>query len=362
MKRVVTVAAAIVASTLAAACGSANAAGDGPSANASTTHSPDAPTSCAQVDLGKPPAQPVALRFAHGTAAEEQIYLMQASAKTTPYAGKWYTPTYSTITNSSDRLTALRAGQIDGASLSTQPIIHAVGKDVKISIVADEANEDKSDGFTSKFAALKSSGITSIADLKGKTIGIPDYGTAIDFWARSAVAKAGLDPQRDVKYALVPLASEFDALKNGTIDVASLVEPFYTMAKSESSDLVDVFDSITGSGISPQPLQNAVFSDKFIKANVGAVCAWLSDFNTSTKYYLDHTKEAKQELIDAKIVKVPAAVYLKASDWARPANGELNLSSLNALIAAMKKLGIIDKTLKVTAEDMVYPGVSQTTG
>lgn len=316
---------------------------------------------CAAVDLSSPPKSPVKLRFGHGTAAEEQVYLMQASKKTTPNAGKWYTAEYSTVKSSSDRLTALQAGQLEGASLSIQPIIVAVAKKVPISVVAAEANEDASEGFTSKFVALKSSGITSIDDLKGKTIGIPDYGTASDFWARSTAVKAGLNPQRDVNYALVPLASQLDALKNGTIDVANFVEPFYTMAEdAEPGKLVTVFDSITGSGITPQALQNAVFSNDFIKKNTGAVCAWLADFNETTKYYLANTDEAKKALLAAKVVVVPADVYLKASDWARPADGALDLAALDSLIKSMKKLGVLDKGLEVTAKDMVFPGVSLT--
>lgn len=356
-RRIIAWAASTGMLALALAGCSGQSADAGSSAGATTASA----ANCSSIDLSKAPKDPVELRFGHGTAAEEQIYLMQASTKTTPNAGKWYKPTYSTVKASSDRLTALQAGQLDGASLSIQPIIVAVAKNVPISVVAAEANEDAKNGFTSKFVAKKGSGITSIKDLKGKTIGIPDYGTASDFWAKSAVVKAGLNPDRDVKYALVPLASQFDALKNGTIDVANLVEPFYTMAEDAApGQLVTVFDSITGSGITPQPLQNAVFTKSFIAQHTGAVCAWLADFKETTKYYLAHTAEAKKTLLAAKVVVVPADVYLRASDWARPADGKVDLASLDALITGMKKLGVMDKSLAVTAKDMVYPGVSLT--
>lgn len=317
------------------------------------------PTDCAKIDLSKPPAKPVKLAFAHGTAAEEPIYLMQANAGTTPNAGKWYEPTYSTITNSSDRMTAIQSGQIDGASMSIPPLITAKSKGLDFSLVTSVSQEAKG-SFLTTFVALKGSGITSAKDLKGKTIAIADYGTSEDYWAEKAVASAGLDPKKDVKYAVVPLPSMEEALRNHTVDVAGLVQPFYAIAEQKGG-LVDVFNSLTGSGWD-QELQDAIFSNKYIKANPGAVCAWIADYKQTVAAYNADVKGSKQKILDAKIIQAPADVYLNASDWKRPANGAIKLANLDKLIASMKGLGILSSDVNVTAAQMVYPGISVTSG
>ncbi|UUZ60288.1 ABC transporter substrate-binding protein [Nocardioides sp. B-3] len=226
------------------------------------------PADCSKIDLSVAPGSPAKLSFAHGTAAEEPIYLMEANVGTTPNRGKWYEPTYSTVSKSSDRMTSIVSGQLDGASMSIPPLVSAKAKDLDFSLVASVSKEAEGH-FLTTFVALDNSGIKSAEDLKGKTIAIADYGTSHDYWAQKAVASAGLDPQKDVKYAVIPLPSMEDALRNGTVDVAGPVEPFYSIAET-SGGLVDVFNSLTGSG-TDRELQDAIFGNAYIKANPGAV-------------------------------------------------------------------------------------------
>ncbi|MCB1395636.1 MAG: ABC transporter substrate-binding protein [Rhodobacter sp.] len=61
--------------------------------------------------------------------------------------------------------------------------------------------------------------IQSIADLRGKTIGIASVGGTPDILAHAIVAQAGLDPNADVEYLAVGLgAPALDALQRGRID------------------------------------------------------------------------------------------------------------------------------------------------
>jgi len=315
------------------------------------------PVDCSKIDLSTPPDEPQRLRFAHGTAAEEQIYLMEAGADTTPNAGVWYEPEYQTITNSSDRLTAIQAGQIDAASMSVPPLIVGKSKKLEFSLVASVSLEAEGH-FLSKFVSLESSDIEGPEDLKGKTIGIPDYGTSSDYWAKKAVASAGLDPEKDVKYALIPLSTQEEALRQGTIDVANLVQPFFEMAEAKG-DLHVVFDSLTGSDFD-QELQDAIFGNEYIKKAPGAVCAWIADFKQSAEAYNKNIKGSKQKIVDAKVIQASGAAYLNGEDWARPADGAIDVDNLDKLIASMKELGILDADVEVTGADMVFPKISAT--
>ncbi len=79
-------------------------------------------------------------------------------------------------------------------------------------------------------APVKSS-IKTVADLKGKSIGISGAGSSSDMLMRWALRKAGLDPDRDVTLiALGSVANLYSGVENGRVDSAVLVRPFLTKA------------------------------------------------------------------------------------------------------------------------------------
>ena len=52
-----------------------------------------------------------------------------------------------------------------------------------------------------------------------------------------------------------------------------------------------------------------VGKDEFLKANAAAIKAFLEDLHAATKFYLERSKEARQILIDTKMVRVPADTW-----------------------------------------------------
>ncbi len=75
------------------------------------------------------------------------------------------------------------------------------------------------------------SAIRTIADLKGKSIGISGAGSSSDMLMRWALRKAGLDPDRDVTLiALGSVANLASGVENGRVEAAMLVRPFLTKA------------------------------------------------------------------------------------------------------------------------------------
>ncbi len=74
--------------------------------------------------------------------------------------------------------------------------------------------------------------IHTIADLKGKKIGISQFGATTDFIARYVLSKAGLDPKTDATILPAgPQAANLAALEGGMIDATVLAAP--TMIKAE---------------------------------------------------------------------------------------------------------------------------------
>src|SRR5258708_39092526 len=66
-----------------------------------------------------------------------------------------------------------------------------------------------------------------VKDLKGKVVAGNAFGGAVDLAARSMVLKNGLRPNADVTFIEANFANEEAMLREGKIQVAGLVQPFW---------------------------------------------------------------------------------------------------------------------------------------
>jgi len=90
------------------------------------------------------------------------------------------------------------------------------------------------------------------------------------------------------------------------------------------------------------------FGEKFLKAQPGAVRAFLADYVAVTRYYLANTSQAKADLHKAGFVRTPLEVYQKNSDWKRAPDGRVDVDSLEKLSKFMlEKLNWLEKPVNV---------------
>lgn len=71
--------------------------------------------------------------------------------------------------------------------------------------------------------------IRTVADLKGKRIGISTLGSPPHLYASRVLAVQGLDPQKDVEWVVSPPTEAELALKNGQVDAVTSAEPIGTI-------------------------------------------------------------------------------------------------------------------------------------
>ena len=250
-------------------------------------------------------AQPVEIRMGVGTAAEEQAWLMQARPDLTPNQGKAYRYTMTMFRSGGARMAAFQAGQLDALTTSTTGALFAASKGVALVVPVSMAKESTKT-FSTSYLALKDSD-ASLTNLKGKTIGINGYRTSIELYARMAVAKAGLDPDRDVKWLVVPLPQMQEALRQKKVDLGVFPTTFAFVAL-QSGDFKKIFDSAGISGIEEE--FDVAFSPEFAGKHPEAMRAWTADFIAVTKYFLESPEEARKSLIAAKIVQAEPSIYL----------------------------------------------------
>lgn len=309
---------------------------------------------CADVDLSEPPAEPVTIRFGHGVAAEEQVWLMAANPEITTHQGEWYELEPSAYRGNEERFVAYQAGELNALTAAAPTLVSAVASGIDVKAVVSVSREAEAGDFRTTFVALEDSGITGPEDLEGKKIGIVDIGSATEYWARTAVESAGLDHETDVEYVVLPFPAQEEALRSGQIDVAVMVEPFYTMAQ-QTGGLVDVFDSLTGPGFD-QELMTFAFDNGFRDENPEVVCAWIADFAEATTWYNENIDEAKQVLAEEGFVQTPPEIYLEAGDWFRDEDTVIDVEKLQELIDSMIEYGVLDEGQRIEAEEMVATG------
>lgn len=313
--------------------------------------------SCADVDLTKAPAKPVEIRLGGGVATEEAQWALVANPESVgaKYAGTFYTVKGKAYVPN-DRLDAYQAGRLDAGTISPPQLLRAVAQGLDLRAVVSLKREAEG-GFNTTYVTLEDSKIEGPKDLKGKKVGILAPTTSTEYWAQSAAARAGLDPQRDVKYVAIPFPQQEEALRNGTIDVAVLVQPFYTQAMAKGG-LKPVFTALTGPEID-QELITTWFDAGFIAKHPEAFCAYRSDLVGALDAYTKNPAKVAQAAIDGGFLPAPSGeIFAKAQDWVTPEGGEIDLGAMDDMVADMKKIGFISKAQAIPAEKLVVKGYS----
>lgn len=134
-----------------------------------------------------------------------------------------------------DRDAALQAGELDGV----------LADEVAISIYQNSDIDMKITGTTNgswTLVAGKDSGIKTLADLKGKKMGISER-TMIDYLADYIAVENGMNSSDIEKIAIPAMPARLEALKNKQIDAAILPAPFNDTAIADGGvEITKIFN------------------------------------------------------------------------------------------------------------------------
>jgi len=258
-------------------------------------------------------AEPVTLRLGYGGAAEEQVWLLIARPERYKNHGKLYKLDATRFQGSDKRAQAFEAGAIDLSQGSATGVIFAAAEGVSSRVIASISRES-SRGFSTAFYVLEESPIKSVPDLKGRIVGINGFSTAGHLWVKAALEKHGLS-DKDVTIAPVPFPAMQEALRAGKVEVGEFPQPFAALLENQVK-VRKIFDAKYGVPFDEELIVIAG-KDQFLKQNAAAIRGFLEDVKAATKFYLDNPKEARQILIDAKMVRIIPDVYLSMQDYYR---------------------------------------------
>ncbi len=271
-------------------------------------------------------AEAVKIRVGHGAAVEEQLWLMKAKPDVTPNQGKVYTLDFQLFRGTDQRFKAVEAKELDVFTSSGSSAIVAYSQGLKFKAVASVSMESTK-GFVTQYVVLADSPVKTVADLKGKTIGNNAARSSIELWARMALAKHGLNPDRDVSWAIVPFPAQGEALRSKKLDVAALPQPFFA-AEMAKGGVRTLFTSKEGMPFDEELILLLVTED-FAAKQPAVLRAFMADYVAATKFYVEKPKEARKALIDAKLVRVPEQLYIDMNDNYRTPTARIDIDALN---------------------------------
>jgi len=198
-------------------------------------------------------------------------------------------------------------------------------------------------------------GIESVADLKGRKIGLTIGSTAQNL-TEKLLSAAGLDYNTDVEVINISTGDAQVVLMNGNVDAVVIWEPNVSRL-----DALDGIHLLTDGGDVGFPGMNVVFARKdFVDANPDIVKAYLEQYWRATKAF-EADPDAYAELIseyfnlDPTLIKQAASKYafvLQFSDE-DVAGLQDTVSFLTGIDAIMKEITVKDYVADEIAREVI---------
>ena len=243
-------------------------------------------------------------------------------------------------------ITALLAKQLDFIGTPIDLVVRATHEGKPLKMVTSTSRLPFFALITAPEAA---SGIKSIADLKGKKVGVGAVGSTDELLVRYLVAQNGLQPE-DVE--TIPLGPNlFEQLMSGQVDAGMVQEPSLTLGVERGSgvlvnfmDLKDTEEKLGGAyqfmGLNTRPdvLEDPVKVERLKGISRGLVRAnaWMLEQPGA-----EIVKYAPAELVSGDKIGVFAAALDKYKADLYPTDGLLNPESVARVVDVQRKAGLI---------------------
>lgn len=199
-----------------------------------------------------------------------------------------------------------------------------------------------------RLVATPKSGVTSLADLPGKTIAVPTLNNMGQITISALLEKNGVDP-KSVKYIAVPYVEQQAALQSGSVDIAFTTEPYFTQIQ-QAMQITTL--GAPGPALGPSlPNFMVVGVDSYIEAHKPSIREFQLALEEATDFLAKNPQEARTfattftKLDQATLDKVVMPVF----------SNDANIAGLQTVMDAAQKYGVINTKLDVKTYVIPYP-------
>src|SRR6201998_4861060 len=286
-------------------------------------------------------AQPT-IRVGVTIPAEESKYWMMRRPAEFPDLGKTYNIEWTQFQGTAPMTQALAAGALDWGQQAPLSLSNGVvGGNLKAYIVTQHVFE-KPGGFSVYWAVMDDSPIKTIADLKGKTVGISVIGGGTQRPFNMLLQKNGVDPAKDIKLVEVGFAVSEDALRQGRVDAVNMNQPFEARAVAKGGirklfSLNQVMPNIVH-------ILEACRAD-FVDKNPDLARAYVRDITLGMKKALANREETLK--VVSEVLKAPVSVLdtylLKDNDFGRDPGAAPNFPAIQRMLDIYYEAGMLPK-------------------
>jgi len=278
--------------------------------------------------------------------AEEAKYWIMRRPQEFPQIGKIYRIEWVQFQGTAPMVQAMAAGALDCSTQAPLSLAQgAVESDLQAYIVAQHVGE-KPGSFSVYWAVKADSPIKTVADLKGKTVGINVYGSGIYYPMALLLKRNGLDPEKDIKLVETGFPPSEDAIRSGRVDAGVLNQPFAARAEAKGG-LRKLFALSDAQSNIVHILE--VCKKEFVDKDPALARAYVRDLTLAMKKAMANRAETMQ--VVSEVTKAPIPVLdtylLKPNDFAREPGAAPNFAGIQAMFDLYQKAGLLKRPLDV---------------
>ena len=246
-----------------------------------------------------------------------------------------------------DIMQAIIAGELDAGATASEAAISGRAAGTAIYIVAGFAKGG------ARLVAVPDSGIKSVADLKGKKVGVTRGGIQ-EVLLAAELGKTGLSssdqPGKDVQLIYLAYPDLNQALLNKQLDAIMQTEPQSSQAINNKFgvEVIKPYDTPIGS-----PVRTLVMTEKFYKEKPEAAQKFLNCFVKATKQFIDEPATAEKFVKDTLFKGQISSEDFQSAIGNSPYTMDITPDHIQATTDTMAKYGIGKMTSPPKAVDWV---------
>ncbi|HEX4329040.1 MAG TPA: ABC transporter substrate-binding protein [Burkholderiales bacterium] len=239
-----------------------------------------------------------------------------------------------TVVQNISLLPATVGKQIDIAPATPPDLIKSAGSGLDVVGVAGGVLE-VSDQTGNGLVVRKDSGISSVAQLKGKTIATPTLGAILHVAALHWLKKSGVEPNA-VRAVEVPFPNMADQLKAGRVDAVETTQPFLGQMLAAGNVSLG---SLTMAVADPSRTTLWIAEGAWARSHQAVLKQWIEALNEAKAFIAANPGPSRA--IIAKYTHLPPAVVEKLPIPNYEAR--LEASQLTPWIKAMREIGQLQR-------------------